>query len=179
MSDPNYYHYKWYRLADYMKNETSDSYLQRNVPIPSALFGDNVLLERNLMAVWRVDWKHDYTRNVGSPVEDHKTLYYYGNKPFTKGSTLNYTNIEGITYGLCQQWRMPFDYFPWFHNEVMDLEGFPQPYDPNSGWGWDVGSHQKSSSYITKETYEITITPIYFYSCQKDKLTQMVNFPTT
>ena len=134
-SDPNYYHYTWTRYANYMKNETSDSYLQRNVPIPSALFGDNVLIERNLMTVWKMEFNHKYQWSDGQETSDPYVEYYYGNKPYTKGSTLNYTNIENINYGLCQQWRMPFVYFPWFHNEVMDLRGFPKPYDPASGWG--------------------------------------------
>lgn len=53
---------------------------------------------------------------------------------------------------------------------MADL-GFYTSLNPNSGWASDTGSHRKSNHYLIWQGAEIDISPIFFYSCQKNKLT--------
>lgn len=54
--------------------------------------------------------------------------------------------------------------------------GWVSPDDPQLGWG-DMSVHRESGDYITYELYEITISPVYFYSVQQSKMTQSVLWP--
>lgn len=85
--------------------------------------------------------------------------------------------MNGYDYGLVQQWRFPFSYFDTLYQAVMQDMGFLPSTDPNSGWGSDTSTHQKSGNYLISQEYGIEIEPVYFYSLQKDRLTQTVDYP--
>lgn len=179
-TDPDYYHYAWYGLDDRIEKTNSDQWMWKNVPIPSTLWGQNVALARSLLSVWKVEYTTEvrYSDSNGNARYPH-TYYYVSKVDYAKGSTYSrFVDLEGNDYGLVQQWRFPFLYFDTpnaqgqsIFSRIMNDVGFVPSTDPNGGWGSDTSSHRKGSHYITYQSAEIDITPIFFYSCEKDKLT--------
>lgn len=175
--DPtDYYHYEWDKTVDHLAKTNIDNWMWKNIPVPSTLWGDNVPLSRSLLIVWRVDYTHTITRVNSSTSTQSDTLYYVSKQDYTKGNTIQFTDLDGTDYGNCQQWRFPWTYFNSFFAECKDQMGWISPDDPQLGWG-DMSVHRESSSYITYELYEITVSPVYFYSVQQSKMTQSVLWP--
>lgn len=58
--DSDNYQYAWYALDDKVTKTNSDQWLWKNVPSPSELFGQNVPLKRDLLIVWKVEYRAGY-----------------------------------------------------------------------------------------------------------------------
>ena len=122
--------------------------------------------------MWKVTYTTEYRWSSGSQNKQPNTYYYLSKQSYSKGSsTSRFIDLNGVDYGLVQQWRFPYTYFDSLHSAVMDNLGFLPSTDPNSGWGSDTSTHQKSGNYLIYQEYDIQIEPVYFYSLQKDKLT--------
>ena len=150
------------------------------MPIPSELFGQNVPLTRDLLIVWKVEYRAGYqysdegSRTWTTNYTGQNALYYVTNSNYAKGSsTGRFTDIDGqFDYGLVQQWRFPFARFEStsdtrgqsFPERIMADLGFMTSLYNGSGWAFDTGSHRKSGHYITWQGAEIDISPVYFYS---------------
>lgn len=165
------------------------------MPIPSSTFGQQVALSRNLLIVWKVEYRAGYRNSNQSSITwtknywGNNALYYVTNSNYEPGSsTSQFTDIDGqYNYGLVQQWRFPFARFEStsdttgqsFPERIMADLVFTTSLNPQGGWGSDTSVHQKTSSYLHWQGAEIDITPIFFYSCEKNKLTQNVTYPQT
>lgn len=176
-TDPDdYYHYEWQKTVDRLEKTNADGWMWKNVPVPSTLWGDNVPLARSLLTVWRAEWRHDLTRAVSGSSSRSDTLYYVSKQDYAKGDVRQFTDLDGTDYGNCQQWRFPWTYFNDFFAECKDQQGWISPDDPLLGWG-DMTARREQGDYVTYERYALTISPAYFYSVQKAKLTQTVLWP--
>ena len=117
--DSNTFQYAWYGLDDKITKTNSDQWLWKHVPIPSTTFGQQVVLTRDLLIVWKVEYRAGYRYSDQSSTTwttnywGNNALYYVTNSNYAKGSSVStFTDIDSqYNYGLVQQWRFPFARF--------------------------------------------------------------------
>lgn len=183
----NQFQYVWNAIDEKVINTSNELFLWKMCPVPSSAFARNVNLSRELILVWKVE----YTREVKwsdqtSGTTTNRTVWLISKQPFADGSDRSrFVDIDGFDYGNVKRWRFPFTYFDGtnqnnniYHHIMEDGSvGFLPSYDNRSGWGLDRGIHSMSTRHYIYNRLSVDITLAYFYSCQKNRLTQSVTYP--
>lgn len=189
---PDVHHLEWDREVFSLGNTSGDDYLHKMVPVPMEAFAHPdddpddpfVPQSRSLLIVWSVEWTGQYTRNItGQTILPTVSRHYVSRFDFTKGNYYSaWSDYEHNYYGQVIEWKMPWDIFEDTIDYIKTDIGWITPQAGSATragqWG-DISQIPDQGDYYIYGTEKIVIKPCFFYSCQKDKLTQTVNYPAT
>lgn len=156
--------YKWNSEEDRL-DASGQTVLQRNVPVPTLLFGQNCPLDREYMFVWKATFRDVVNLNTGLDHDITTTHWFYYIGSFTKSGVQNYTDPNGNDRGLCVKYT----------TTMAELTSQYSNLKNSMGWSIPQFVHQwvpLPQTYVQSQEQWLRLEFVGAYSLQHSKLTE-------